>query len=101
MQKIGDVRTEAESGAKPRRPSLRRPARPAVVRPGYVRSEVRRGPQASLQRLLPVQRPPLSTGEHYERVMTLRLQAVIAAAMVGMSLFFHAPLKAALLNLFS
>ena len=79
--------------------SFRRRARPAARRSQFVRSDVRRGPQGELEwwPLPQMRQAPVSA---YEKVMTLRLQAAIVAAMLGLSLFFHAPLAAAVAGLF-
>lgn len=88
-----------------RRFSFRRRLRPAGSRrPPFVRSDVRRGPQASMpqfsMRLWPLVEMRQLPATAYETLMTQRLQAAIVAAMLGLSLFFHAPLAAAVAGLF-
>jgi hypothetical protein len=96
MQAIRDWAPQQDSGRARRLPFRRRAK--AERRAAFVRSEVRRGPQASSGWWAPAQ-PQQWPEAAYEKLMTLRLQAAIVAAMLGMSLFFRAPLTAALLNL--
>jgi hypothetical protein len=71
----------------------------ASRRAPFVRSDVRRGPQASLKLWTPVELRQLPASA-YETLMTQRLQGAIVAAMLGLSLFFHAPLTTAVTGLF-
>lgn len=103
-QDFGQDRWIAPAMAKGRRLSFRRrsgaAAGPATSRRApFVRSEVRRGPQASLKLWTPVELRQLPATA-YESLMTQRLQTAIVAAMLGLSLFFHAPLTAAVAGLF-
>jgi hypothetical protein len=92
-------------GIRTRRFSFRRRSRPAAGpakasrRAPFVRSDVRRGPQASLKLWTPVELRQLPATA-YETLMTQRLQGTIIVAMLGLSLFFHSPLMAALTGLF-
>jgi hypothetical protein len=78
---------------RPRRAGARRV--PAAERPAqFVRSDARRKTDmASRIAATRMPRPMLEDGQ--ERLMTFGLRASITVAMVGMSLFFHAQLGAA------
>ena len=94
---IGIFRARRFSFRRRSRPTARPAAAPR--RAPFVRSEVRRGPQASLRLWLPAEMRQLPATA-YETLMTQRLQAAIVTAMLGLSLFFHAPLAAAVAGLF-
>jgi hypothetical protein len=87
----GEMRPEAGQTRRPRRVAVRRSA--AAERPSqFVRSDARRGTDMASRVAVP--RPAPENGQ--ERLMTFGLRASITAAMLGMSLFFHTQLGAAL-----
>lgn len=99
-QSIGLQTSEAVPAQAPRRGKLRRPAKSAGERrPQFLRSDVRRG-ATSTQDALPVEINEETTGQAQEKLATLRVQASIVAAMLGMLVFFRAPLAAALSSVF-
>ena len=97
MEQFVEMRPEAAPSRRPRRVAVRRPA--AAERPSqFVRSDVRRGTDMA-SRVAATHLPRQAPGNGQERMMTFGLRASITAAMVGMSLFFHAQLGAALATL--
>jgi hypothetical protein len=96
MEQSLEMRPQAGQVRRPRRVAPRRPA--AERQAQFVRSDVRRGTDmASRVAATRMPRQVMESGE--ERLMTFGLRASIMAAMVGMSLFFHAQLGAALASL--
>lgn len=99
-QSIGLQTSETLPLQLPRRGKLRRPSKPAGERrPQFIRSDVRRG-TSSVQDALPVEINEEAIGQGQIKLATLRLQASIVAAMLGMLVFFRTPLAAALSSLF-
>jgi len=93
MEQSLEMRPQAGQVRRPRRVA---PRRPAAERPApFVRSDVRRGTDMA-SRVAATRMPRQFVGSGQERLMTFSLRASITAAMVGMSLFFHAQLGAAL-----
>ena len=93
MAQFVDMQAEEAQARRPRR-VVRRPA--AGERPAqFLRSEARRGTDMA-SRVAATRLPRQVIGNGQERMMTFGLRASITAAMVGMSLFFHAQLGAAL-----
>ncbi len=96
MEQFLELQPQAGQVRRPRRTAPRRPAVERQAR--FVRSDVRRGTDmASRLAATRMPRPFAESGE--ERLMTFGLRASITATMVGMSLFFHAQLGAALASL--
>ena len=99
-QSIDLQTSEAPPVQVPRRGKLRRPSRPAGERrPQFMRSDVRRG-TLSAQDALPVESGEETASQDQIRLATLRVQVSIVAAMLGMLVFFRAPLAAGLSSLF-
>jgi hypothetical protein len=99
-QSIGLQTSETLPLQVPRRGKLRRPSKPAGERrPQFIRSDVRRG-TSPVQDELPVEISEEAVGQGQVKLATLRVQASIVAAMLGMLVFFRAPLAAALSSLF-
>ncbi len=99
-QSIGLQTSETLPLQVPRRGKLRRPSKAAGERrPQFIRSDVRRG-TSSVQDALPVEISEEAVGQGQIKLATLRVQASIVAAMLGMLVFFRAPLAAALSSLF-
>lgn len=94
MEQSLEMRPEAGQIRRPRRTVARRPA-PAERPAQFVRSDVRRGTDMA-SRVAATRMPRQALDHGSERIMTFGLRASITAAMVGMSLFFHAQLGAAL-----
>ncbi len=94
MEQSLEMRPEAGQVRRPRRTTARRPSTPE--RPAqFVRSEARRATDMA-SRVAATRMPRPLAGNGQERMMTFGLRASITMAMVGMSLFFHAQLGAAL-----
>ena len=99
-QSIGLQTSETLPLQMPRRGKLRRLSKPAGERrPQFIRSDVRRG-TSLVQDALPVEISEEAVGQGQIKLATLRVQASIVAAMLGMLVFFRAPLAAALSSLF-
>jgi hypothetical protein len=100
-QSIGLQTSETLPAQAPRRGKLRRPAKSAGERrPQFLRSDVRRG-AAPMQDALTAELNEETAGDAQEKLATLRVQASIVVTMLGMLVFFRAPLAAALSSLFS
>ncbi|WP_157572292.1 hypothetical protein [Nevskia soli] len=99
-QSIGLQTSEAVPAQAPRRGKLRRPAKSSGERRSqFLRSDVRRG-ATSMQDALTADSSEETAGQAQEKLATLRVQASIVAAMLGMLVFFRTPLAAALSSLF-
>ncbi|MFI4979342.1 MAG: hypothetical protein ACHQIO_03240 [Nevskiales bacterium] len=99
-QSIGLQTSETLPAQAPRRGKLRRPAKTAGERRAqFIRSDVRRG-ASSTQDALTAEFNEETAGQFQEKLVTLRVQASIVVAMLGMLVFFRAPLAAALSSLF-
>lgn len=100
-QSAGLQSSESRPLQMPRRASLRRTPRPAAERRiPFTRSDVRRGTGAVSEE--EVNRPEAGRNSalFQEKLATLQVQATIVAAMLGMLVFFRAPLATALSSLF-
>ncbi len=95
------IQTSGELSQESPRPR-RTPRRQAKAAEGWnvrsSRSEARRGFEAPAAK---IRQPRDSADAIHERRMTLGLRTSIGAAMAGLTLFFHAPLGAALAGLFN
>lgn len=99
-QSIGSQLPESRPLQTPRRGTLRRGPKPTAERRAqFVRSDVRRGALPAAEIALEENQEEES-GQAREQLATLQVQASIVAAMIGMLVFFRAPLEAALASLF-
>jgi hypothetical protein len=96
MESFVEVRPDGGPNRRSRRAPPRRPG--AEQRPQFLRSEARRATDMA-SRLAATRAPRQVMEDGQEQLMTFGLRASITAAMVGMSLFFHAQLGAALASL--
>ena len=85
----------------PRRGVLRRmPKVSGERRAQFTRSDVRRGISPA-QETASLESPEETSALVQEKLATMRVQASIVAAMLGMLVFFRGPLSAALTSVFS
>lgn len=98
MESFVEVRPDAGPNRRPRRAVARRPA--AEPRSQFLRSESRRATDMA-SRVASTRMPHTLQEGGEERLMTFGLRASITAAMLGMSVFFHTQIGAALASLLS
>ena len=92
--------SESRPQQMPRRGKPRRVSRLAGERRAqFIRSDVRRG-ISEVAEATPVENPGEALARFQENLATMRVQASIIAAMLGMLVFFRAPLISALASLF-
>jgi hypothetical protein len=96
MESFLEMRPDADQARRPRRAAPRRAI--PEPRPQFLRSEARRATDMA-SRVAAIRVPRQAAASGQERLMTFGLRASISAAMIGMSLFFHAQLGAALASL--
>lgn len=102
-QSAGLQSSESRPLQAPRRATLRRTPRPAAERRiQFTRSDVRRGTGAGAapEEEVNASEAGRNSALFQERRATLQVQATIVAAMLGMLVFFRAPLAMALSSLF-
>ena len=92
--------SESRPQQLPRRGKLRRTVKPAGERRAqFIRSDVRGG-IAEAQEVTAAGNADEASALVQEKLATLRVQASIIAAMLGMLVFFRTPLAGALASLF-